>query len=168
MFRSGLTLWDDFYVYDKNRMEELPDFDPICIEGFPYISLRSNPHQASWMLTAQDIIQLNASCNFLTMTWNTTWKNQGFVREYMSSNSIYSNKYLTRPPVNCMVNKVIPAERVEIFKIRHYHRSEVSRANSPSVFEVDESTRKGKHYQKQRAKDTLAMPWCWANVKAVE
>jgi hypothetical protein len=125
--RSGGQLWFDAAIYDKNRLEEIPTFDKICIAGEPYIALRSSPHQASWILHKDEILRINTTCNFLTMTWDKSWKNQGFVREYMSSYSIYSNPFHTRIPVNCMLNKVIPAGKLEIFKIRHYQRSKVSK-----------------------------------------
>ncbi len=56
----------------------------------------------------------------------------------MSSYSIYSNPFHTRPPVNCMLNKVLPAGKMEIFKIRHYQRSKVSKSNAPAIYTSEE------------------------------
>ena len=60
---------------------------------------------------------------------------------------IISFNSFTRPPVNCMVNKVIPFDKIEVLKFRHFHRSDVSKGKSPSTIDVDNYIRNGLDYQ---------------------
>jgi hypothetical protein len=53
------------------------------------------------------------------------WKAQGFIREYMASYSIYRNSRFAFPPLNCMVTKLVPASKIETFKILHGKRSKI-------------------------------------------
>ena len=164
-FRTNQRSWDESLVIDKNRLEEEPPFDPICIENQPYISLHTSSHQASWILTRNDIKELNVSCNFLGQYYHPHWKNSGMVREYMSSLSIYRNTWFVTPPLNCMVSKVIPLDKVEILKIRHYYRSKDSKQSSKPIFEADELTRAGIDYTSLSPR---ANPSCWINVDSLQ
>jgi hypothetical protein len=187
-FRTNQNSWDESLVIDKNRLEEEPEFDPICIENQPYISIHTSSHQAAWILTRNDIRELNHSCNFLAQWYDPNWKNSGMVREYMSSLSIYRSKkvssvlkiifllylyiilfplrntwFVTRP-LNCMVSKVLPATKVETFKIRHYYRSKDSKQTSKPIFEADELTRRGIDYTSPNEAIKKTYPTCWKQV----
>ena len=78
-YRTNLHSWEESYVIDKNRLEEEPILDPICIGDRPYISIYTNSHQAGWILTREDIRDLNSSCNFLNQYYYPHWKNSGMV-----------------------------------------------------------------------------------------
>ena len=144
--RTNQNVWEDSVVWDKNRLEEVPQLDPICIEGQPYIAIYTNSHQGGWVMTQEDVKELNKSCNFLSQYYHPHWKNSGMVREYMNSLSVYRNTWFVTRPLNCMVLKVIPAKKLEVFKFRHYYRSKDSKKATPSVHEVDELTRNGLDY----------------------
>ena len=70
----------------------------------------TGPHGAMWIMTHNEIITINKSCNFLSQLYGKDWNAQGFVREYMSSLSIYRNTRFVRAPLNCMVAKIIPVQ----------------------------------------------------------
>ena len=46
-----------------------------------------------------------------------------------------------------MVNKVIPYDRLEVFKFRHFHRSGESKGWSPTIADVDQAFRDGRDYR---------------------
>jgi len=63
-----------------------------------------------------------------------------------------------------MILKVIPASRVETFKLRHYYRSRDSKQTTTPVFDADELTRMGVDYttvDRKNIKPTLELPDCW-------
>ena len=93
-FRTNQVNWNnERYVTNKNRLEEEPTLDPFCIENSPYISIQDSSHQAMWLFTRSDILNMNTTCEFLTQFYEPDWKNAGMVREYMSSLSIYRNTW---------------------------------------------------------------------------
>ena len=51
-----------------------------------------------------------------------------------------------------MLQKVIPFEKLELLKIRHYRRSDVAKGNSPSVVDVNEAIRAGIDYSSPKSK----------------
>jgi hypothetical protein len=63
-----------------------------------------------------------------------------------------------------MILKVIPAARVEAFKLRHYYRSRDSKQTTTPVFEADELTRMGVDYtnvNRNNMKPNFNLPACW-------
>ena len=68
------------------------------------------------------------------------------VREYMNSLSIYRNTWFVTRPLNCMVLKVIPAIKLELFKYRHFYRSKDTKQNTMNIYDADELTRQGIDY----------------------
>ena len=103
-------------------------------------------------------------CTVDNQWYHPSWKNSGLVREYMSSLSVYRNTWYVTRPLNCMVLKVIPADRLETFKLRHYYRSRDSKQSTASVFDADEFTRQGVDYtnvNRKNPKVSLSLPSCW-------
>ncbi|RYH29302.1 hypothetical protein EON65_09030 [archaeon] len=59
----------------KEYLDEFPFFKPVCIQSTPYIEVTScpeswmaNTHQAVWILTKQQLDQLELKCSFLNLT----------------------------------------------------------------------------------------------------
>lgn len=91
-FRTNINVWNESFVTDKNRLEEEPFFDPICIEGVPYITLKTSPHQAMWILSREDILELNQSCAFLSQRWgDVSFKLFSFNSFYLLSTTILND-----------------------------------------------------------------------------
>eukprot|EP01031_Cornospumella_fuschlensis_P024485 gene24485-29594_t len=111
----------------KEYFDEFPFFRPMCIKSQPYIQVTScpecwmgNPHQAMWVLTKQQLDQLEMKCNFLNLTSEKSSRPE-YVREYTSSLSLFENHIV---PENCHVTKLLPAERMSSFFIQHYYCKE--------------------------------------------
>ncbi len=58
----------------EDQLEEIPFFQPICLQNEPYLQIRSsyrpasNPHQAVFILTREQVDMLNRKCNFLNQS----------------------------------------------------------------------------------------------------
>lgn len=93
----------------------------------------------------------------------------------MNSLSIYRNTWFVTRPLNCMVLKVIPATKLELFKYRHFYRSKDTKQNTMNIYDVDELTRQGIDYTtvsygNTRTKDKgkiREIPSCWKRLDNV-
>ena len=112
---AGEVLKNEHYL-------EHPFFEPVCVQGHPYTSVVANPHQAMWILTREQVSILADKCSFFNQTIQRT-EHHRYVREYMSSLSIFQNNVLPRAVANCNMTKLIPPERLASFSIKHLFRS---------------------------------------------
>jgi hypothetical protein len=55
-------------VFEQELLEEMPQFNPICIEDQPYIQVQGNIHQAMWIFTRQQVLMLQEKCSFLNQS----------------------------------------------------------------------------------------------------
>ena len=100
--------------------------------------------------------------------------NYAQVREYMNSLSIYRNTWFVTRPLNCMVLKVIPATKMEIFKYRHFYRSKDTKQSTMNIYDADELTRQGVDYttvpngsaRRKSEGKIRELPSCWKEMEA--
>ena len=99
-------------------LEETPFFDPICLHGRPYFSVIGNPHQGMWILTREQLRALISKCKFNEQSIVTSReKNKRYVREYMSSLSLFANHIVDAP--HCNITKLIAVEQIVSFFVQH-------------------------------------------------
>ena len=162
---KDLDPFQDSNFLRGQQLDETPDFDPYCLEGHPYVAVKSVPHQAMWLMSREEVVHLNTSCKFFEVP-TRSFINPNFVREYWSSYSIFRNGKYVHPPLNCMVTKLIPAAKIELFTVEHFQRSEKSLENRPNLatFLVKKSIVAGKFYTS--GQNNSDFPDCWP--KALE
>lgn len=104
-------------------------------------------------------MNLNSTCEFLSPPYPVA---DAMIREYYSSFSLYRNKQWIKPPLNCMVTRLIPAMQIELFTAEHKTWRNHPDRPSFSLYDVQEWTRKGKSYYSHHA--NLDLPSCWKNI----
>ena len=102
------------------HLDETPKLNMFCIKDEAYLSIMDHINQAMWIQTREDLKFLNRTCNFLHVPPWTGPK--GFVIEYFSGYSLFRNHRFNGRPLNCMVSKIIPVERLQALTIEHYIR----------------------------------------------
>lgn len=128
----------------KEYLDEFPFFRPVCLADRPYLqatdcktSWLANPHQAVWILTRQQLGQLEQRCGFLNMSALNS--RPEYVREYTSSLSLFANHLVAD---NCGLHKLLPAERLPSFLVQHYYCWERPK-DYKMVFSVDAHVKAG-------------------------
>eukprot|EP01038_Epipyxis_sp_PR26KG_P004107 gene4107-5857_t len=112
-------------ILHQEYLEELPYFEPICIQNEPYFKVTSfheptaNPHQGVWIFTQYQIKLLQSKCNFLDQTIRDD-KLKDYTREYMASLSYFDNLIINK---NCGLQKIIPGERLSSFVVHHFYHT---------------------------------------------
>jgi len=99
--------WHDENALGQDFLEEVPTFTPVCFNESPYLRVDGNPYQACWVMTREQVLQMQERCAFLNQSAHQ--------REYMASMSIFLKKLW-----HCGVTKVIPGDKFHVFTIRHY------------------------------------------------
>ena len=152
--------FEDSNFLRGKQLHETPDFDPFCLGGYPYVVVKTVPHQAMWLMSREEILHLNDTCQFFELP-TRMYINPGFIREYWSSYSIFRNMKYVHPPLNCMVTKLIPAAKIELFTVEHYQRNDKNVSNRPSLasFLVEKSIIAGKLHN--NGKTNTDFPDCW-------
>jgi hypothetical protein len=119
---------DDVAILAQEELDEVPTFKRICLQDNPYVLAEGIKHQAAWILTRQQILNLQERCQFLNQTSGS--------REYMSTFSLFGSgkyKHFGGSQWSCNVHKVIPAERFSSFFIHHYYPRGRSKTTSEAV-----------------------------------
>jgi hypothetical protein len=124
-------------LMEQDLMEESPGFIPVCLESQPYAKVRGNRHQAMFMLTREQVLLYNESCQFLG--------HHSAAREDMSSIFLYDR---------CKVEKVLPAERFMTFTVLHYYAQR--HVSWTTVVSVNENIKSNHH--------DLNVPPCWVDI----
>ena len=157
-------LFVDHHFLRGVHLEETPTLNIFCIKNESYISVMDHVHQAVWIETREDLKFLNETCNFLQVP---PWKGpDGFVLEYFAGYSLFRNRKFVGRPLNCMVTKIIPSEKLEEFTIEHFRRSSkpprAPNDEKSTLYFVDEMTRKGLNYNDPKSAAAI-IPECWKN-----
>jgi hypothetical protein len=124
-------------LMEQDLMEETPGFVPICLASQPYARVKGNTHQAMFMLTREQVLLYNESCQF--------FQHLTASREHMSSLYLFDR---------CKVEKVLPAERFMTFTVLHYYAQR--HVSWTPVVGVNENIKSNHH-------DTNVPP-CWAEI----
>lgn len=139
--------WGEHDILEQDLLEETPNFVPICFNNSdPYYLVQGNTHQAMWILTRQQILQLQEKCNFLNYYSKS--------REHMSSFSLFDGSN-----GGCGLHKLIPGDKFMSFVVLHYYQQR--HVSWIPVFGAVENMESGFHYSSPNVK--LDTPDCWKN-----